>query len=202
MQVDWTKFFDFLVPFLAILGGVKAIIEFLLPYLYPVKIELYNAEEIGLVASNTGFISKIHLRCNFVNNTPRSGTIQRLVIRVTNPESEILDFRWKLFYEYETGASAVKKRIDQIPVTISGKDYKESLFIEFEDSGSVPVDWWIPGEYEFEVLGWINRKRSGAKLNKFQVKISKDTQAQLKKSYREPTVIRVPILRTPKKLWV
>lgn len=201
MQIDWTSIFDFLVPLLAILGGLKAIIEFLLPYLYPVKIELYNAEEVGLVASNTGYISKIHFRCNFVNNTPRAGTIQRLVVRVTNPESEVLNFRWKLFYDYETGANAVKKRVDQIPVTVSAKDYKESLFIEFEASDSVPVDWWISGGYVFEVLGWINRNRGGANLNKFQVVITEDIQAQLKIPYKEPTVIRVPIFDRPKKLW-
>ena len=159
------------------------------------KVEVYPADNIGFVLSSTGYVSKLHLRCNFVNKTSKLGVVHRLEVEVRNTNNKMYRFPWKLFYEYQSDASEVKKKTDLYPVAVMPKD-SQILFIEFEATNSIQSTEWILGRYEFKVIGWVNQKDRNSKPNlesKFHIKINQDVHRALNQIHSGPTIFSVPI---------
>jgi len=98
--MDWNLALNIGGAILGLIGTTYALYEI---FLQRVKIELYPANNISLAVSRKGFNSKFHLGCNLANKTSKLGAVQRLEVKVINPKNEVYRFRWKLFYEYQSG---------------------------------------------------------------------------------------------------
>lgn len=159
------------------------------------KVEVYPADSIGFVLSSTGYVSKFHLRCNFVNKTSKLGVVHRLEVEVRNPDNQIYKFPWKLFYEYQSGAGEVEKKTDPYPVAVMPKD-SQILFIEFEATNSIQSTEWKLGRYEFKVIGWVNQKDRNSQRNlesEFHIELNQDIHNELNQTYSGPTVYSISI---------
>lgn len=159
------------------------------------KVELYTADSIGFVLSSHGYVSKLHLRCNFVNKTSKLGAVHRLEIEVRSPDNKIFRFPWKLFYEYQSGADSVQKQTDPYPVAVMPRN-SQTLFIEFESLNSIQSSELRPGHYELKVIGWVNKKNRSSDFNlesSFQIEISDDVYGILNQTYPGPKVYFVPV---------
>lgn len=123
--------FDLATNILGLIGGIIGLISggfVLYEKFQRAKVELYNADSIGFILSSTGYISKFHLMCNFVNNTSKLGVVHRLEVEVKNKDNKTFRFPWKLFYEYQSGAGSVQKKTDPYPVAVMPQN-SETLFI-------------------------------------------------------------------------
>jgi len=147
-----------------------------------IKIFVYPSDFVGLVIQQgTELVPKFNLMCNFVNKSAKLGAIHRIEANVVTPENTTLHFVWKLFYQYLPGGEVMTKQTDPYPITVSSKG-SILLGIQFEGPELNQKYSWSEGRYKFELVGWVNRKHRGQRINlktKFHIKISSVKANQL-----------------------
>jgi hypothetical protein len=166
------------------------------------KLKIYTGDAIRLVFSNKSVAAtRFHLMCNFVNKSTKVGIIHRLEAKVKGPQKNSLNFVWNLFYKYEHGGLSVAKDVDPHPIAVAQKDSK-LVFIEFELEAPNQQCPWQEGRYNFEIVGWVNKKHKNQRTNlktEFHVNISEDVAKQLKSwvisggSKESPVYFSLPI---------
>ncbi len=111
---------------------------------------------------------------HLINESRKPGRIQRLEVMVTPSGKRGIQFTWNLFYEFLPGGQVMEK-ISDAAVLELGPEESRLLGVQFVGPR---LDWellWSAGEYEFVILGWVNRgpRELEADLRtKFRVEIS------------------------------
>lgn len=143
---DTVSAFEIIVGILGTIGGLYT----LWGLLRPLKLDLYPADTLSLIASNTGFVSKFHLRCNLVNKTTKMGIVHLLEAEVRLPTKEIERFRWRQLFKYQVsgnGQTQLLPDTELYPIEVKPKD-SHLVFIEFQAIRSIEKTKWIPGYYD------------------------------------------------------
>ena len=115
-----------------------------------------------------------NLDCHLINESRKPGRIQRLEVMVTPSGKRGIQFMWNLFYEFLPGGQVMEKIADAAVLEL-GPEESRLLGVQFVGPR---LDWellWSAGEYEFDILGWVNRgpREPEADLRtKFRVEIS------------------------------
>jgi TIR domain len=115
-----------------------------------------------------------NLDCHLINESRKPGRLQRLEVMVTPSSKRGIQFMWNLFYEYLPGGQIQVKSADAGPLEL-GPEESRLLGVQFIGPR---LDWklmWPPGEYEFDILGWVNRQPREPEADlrtRFQAKIS------------------------------
>lgn len=115
-----------------------------------------------------------NLDCHLINENRKPGRMQRLEALVTPSGKRGIQFMWNLFYEYLPGGRVQEKTADAGPLEL-GPGESRLLGVQFIGPR---LDWklmWPAGEYEFDILGWINREPREPEADlrtRFQVGIS------------------------------
>lgn len=172
---------DFILNVGAVLGFIGAFYAVYEIFLQRAKVELYPANSISLAVSRKDYISKFHLGCTLANKTSKLGAVQRLEVEVINPNNSVFRFRWKLFFEYQPETGKILKKSDPYPITVMPKN-SQVLFIEFEATNSILSKEWILGQYQFTVIGWVNKKGRDSKANlksRFHINITEEIHSKL-----------------------
>lgn len=145
-------------------------------YFEGANVDLYTGDTVYItIGKDSGPRPYLNLMCNLVNSSTKLGTVHRLEAHVTGPSGTRNHFVWKLFFKYAPGGQIVRKEIDPHPIAIPGRDSKFVL-IQFEGDEAIR-DRWVAGSYEFEMIGWVNRKHRGESVNLrtvFHINISKN----------------------------
>lgn len=187
------SFFQILTSIVAFLTGIYT---FYKSFLEKAKVSLYPGDSVNFVISRGGSVTKFHLRCNLVNNGTKAGTVHHLEALVHCPNGKIYRFFWKLFFEYTTGGAAVQKGTDPYPIAVMAKN-SDLIFIEFEIGSGQQTPHWPPGEYEFQIIGWVNKKNRNQTENLksvFHVEITNDASSRFEQERPGgPILVPVPI---------
>jgi hypothetical protein len=114
-----------------------------------------------------------NLDCHLINESRKSGRVQRLEAMVTPSGKRGIQFMWNLFYEFLPSGQVMVKTTDAAALELGSEDSR-LLGVQFVGPR---LNWeflWAEGEYEFDILGWVNRevRESEADLRtKFRVMI-------------------------------
>jgi hypothetical protein len=171
---------------------------FYMTFLRRLKLHIYPGDAVRIVIAADNQPDSLNFMCTIVNDSPRTGTLHRLEIRIDGPDNSHWDFVWGLFYKYQTGGQSVEKESDIYPVAIPKMDSK-LLFVGFQSTLMDSRPDWRPGLYRFVVTGWANkesnRKPSNMKST-FHISITEDLHRQLNPaSFPEnPVYVTVPVM--------
>jgi hypothetical protein len=185
--------FQIIVSAVALVNGGYTLYTFL----RKANISMYPGDAVRIVVSSHREVLNLHLMCNLVNKSAKVGTVHRLEARVRGPGKTDLVFTWGLFYKYQRGGVVVEKDTDIYPVAVPKMDSK-LLFVEFQTDPGVGFEWQ-EGEYEFEVIGWVNKKNRQKRSNVrslFHIRITEDLHRQLNPSIPPagPVFVTVPVI--------
>ncbi|MGD0663305.1 MAG: hypothetical protein ABSD38_35115 [Syntrophorhabdales bacterium] len=171
------QFFGNLSPFQIIVSAVALLTgayTFYKSFLERAKISMYPGDAVRIVKPANQNDLYFHLMCNLVNGSTKVGTVHRLEVEVTGPQKTFCAFTWYQFYKYQEGAQSVGKDSDIYPVSVPKMDSK-LLLVAFH-ADSKPGFEWREGEYEFKVLGWVNKEDrqevSNLKSSVFRIQIT------------------------------
>jgi len=194
----WTDFIkEYGTLILAITGIAQFwVIAFVNEYVRKARLSLYTGDAVRLIVSPNGSVSKFHLMCNLVNKSSKTGTLHRLEAIVHGPNNVAYNFAWKLFYRYLGGGLQVDKESDPYPISVAPRDSKLK-FVEFEANPIGQAISWPVGNYEFRVIGWVNRanrkETSNLELN-FHTTVTQALAQQLgQPNPQQPIFILIPI---------
>ncbi|MGH9891396.1 MAG: TIR domain-containing protein, partial [bacterium] len=98
-----------------------------------------------------------NLDCHLINESRKPGRLRRLEATVTPSGKRGIQFMWNIFYEYLPGGQVQEKTADAGPLEL-GPGESQLLGVQFVGPR---MDWkllWSAGEYEFDILGWVNRE--------------------------------------------
>ncbi len=146
---------------------------FYFSFIRPCKIDVYVGDKIGIVKSSGGDYSKVHLNCNFVNNTPSNGVIDKILLEIEAPDKKKYQFDWDEYYKY-VGNQGVEPESLSFPIAINSKNsvYKGIQFKMRDHSeiiGSRTVSEtsisWTTGKYTLTIKGWSNKSSINEKPN-------------------------------------
>lgn len=150
--------FEIVVSISGLIGGGFAVYSIFRSWLRPARVELRVADTVDLVLGSDGIISAFHLACSFENHGAKTGTIQRMDAIVRGPDNESCNFRWASFYEYRSGGMQREKLRDRHAIAVRPNDTEFAFVIFDKQPNGCETFVWLEGEYEFEILAWVNAK--------------------------------------------
>jgi hypothetical protein len=138
-------------------------------------IRMHPQNFLGLVVQKDNVQTPwFNLDCHLINESQRPGRLRRLETMVTPSGKRGIQFMWHLFYEYLPGGQVQEKTADAGPLAL-GPGESQLLGVQFIGPR---LDWnllWSAGDYEFDILGWVNREPREPEADlrtRFRVKIS------------------------------
>jgi hypothetical protein len=197
---DW--FFGDLSPFQVIVssGTIVAFLNgayTLWTVLARAKLKIFLTDSIGIVIPPRHVAEKFHVGCNFINPSAKVGALHHLEATVLDPENRKRRFEWNLFFEYTPGGVQVRKTTDPFPIAVVSRS-SVLQFIEFKIAEGEKIDYWPQGRYEFNILGWVNRrnrKSSPSITATFHIEIDHVLSMSLQGTEQNDNVVlRVPTL--------
>lgn len=129
-----------------------------------------------------------NLDCHLINEGRKPGRLRRLESIVTPSGKRDIQFMWNLFYEYLPGGQVQVKTADASPLELGPR---ESRLLGVQFIGP-RLDWklmWPAGEYEFDILGWVNREPREPEADlrtKFRAKITPRESQELSRWAKAP----------------
>lgn len=115
-----------------------------------------------------------NLDCHLINESRKPGRVQRLEALVTPSGKRGIQFIWNLFYEFLPGGQVMEKTADAATLEL-GPEASRMLGAQFVGPRLAWELQWPAGQYEFDILGWVNRgpREPEADLRtRFKVEIS------------------------------
>jgi hypothetical protein len=115
-----------------------------------------------------------NLDCHLINESWNPGRLRHLEAMVTPSGKRGIQFMWNVFYEYLPGGQVQEKTADAGPLEL-GPGESQLLGVQFVGPR---LDWkllWSVGEYECDILGWVNREPREPEADlrtRFRVKMS------------------------------
>jgi MinD-like ATPase involved in chromosome partitioning or flagellar assembly len=104
----------------------------------------------------------VNMTCGLSNEGRKPVELIRLEMAVTQAGESVYHLAWHLFYD-AVGMKHVKARQSE-RITIAGKSvWKRG--VQFRDSRADTSNIWPAGSYEFELLGWVDRRPGQAPPN-------------------------------------
>jgi hypothetical protein len=197
---DW--FFGDLSPFQVIVsaGTIVAFLNgayTLWTILARAKLKIFLTDSIGIVIPPRHPAEKFHVGCNFINPSAKVGAVHHLEATVLDPEKRKRRFEWNLFFEYASGGAQLRKTTDPFPIAVVPRS-SVLQFIEFKIAEGEKIDYWPQGRYEFNILGWANRRDRKSSANvtaTFHVEIGHMLSMSLLGTEQNANVVvRVPTL--------
>jgi hypothetical protein len=97
-----------------------------------------------------------NLDCHLINESRKPVSVQWLEAMVTPSGKRGIQFMWNLFYEFLPGGQVMEKTADAAALEL-GSEESRLLGVQFVGPR---LNWkflWPEGEYEFDLLGWVNR---------------------------------------------
>lgn len=167
----------------ALLALVLSFFGYYLNYLSGSKIEMSVGDKIGLIKSVGSGPQKVHLNCNFINNSSRNGVIDKLILEIKAPNQNSYLLDWDEFYQY-VGNEGVKAEALSFPIAVNAKNsefkgiqFKMVLHSKVQDTHNVYFDQfdWIKGKYTLTLKGWVNKNNINEKPNtvkKFEMNLT------------------------------
>jgi len=166
-------------------------------HLERVKVDIFTGDTLYIVRSTGNEVKKIHLTCNFVNNSDKLAVIHKVVVTATSEDlKEQGVFSWDIFYKYAEAKREAVYQSETFPIVVRAH---ESVFqgIEF----SLPLDYkflWKAGRFNLTIAAWVNQKSISFKPRSesyFSVTLEKEVIDKLYKpaKYKKPQVFPVPI---------
>jgi hypothetical protein len=140
------------------------------------KIEVSVGDKIGIIKSVGVGAQKIHLNCNFINNTNRNGVIDKIILEIEVPDGNKYLFDWDEFYQY-VGNQGVKPEALPFPIAVDAKNsvfkgiqFKMLIHPRREGAATVWFDNfdWVKGEYMLTIKGWANKTNINEPPNIFK----------------------------------
>jgi len=161
------------------------------------KLKIFLTDSIGIVIPSRNVAEKFHVGCNFINPSAKVGALHHLEVTVLDPEKRKRRFEWNLFFEYTPGGAQVRKTTDPFPIAVVPRS-SVIQFIEFKIADGEKVDYWPQGRYEFNILGWVNRrnrKSSPSITVTFHIEIDHMLSMSLQGTQQNDNVVlRIPTL--------
>jgi hypothetical protein len=161
------------------------------------KIRVFVGDSVSIVIPPHEVADRFHLGCNFVNSRAKVGAVHHLEATVLDPQQQKRRFQWNLFFEYAQGATHVQKKTDPFPIAVLPRS-STLHFIEFKLVGGEKIKHWPQGRYEFNIVGWANRRHRKSRPNikaTFHVEIDLRSSLELHGTNQpQPVVFRYPIL--------
>jgi hypothetical protein len=152
-------------------------------------IRMYPRNFLGIVVQKDNVNTPwFNLDCHLINESRKPGRIRRLEAMVTPSGKRGIQFMWNIFYEYLPGGQVQEKTADAGPLEL-GPGESQLLGVQFIGPR---LDWkllWPAGEYEFDILGWVNREPREPEADlrtRFRVKISPWESRELNRWYKAP----------------
>ena len=140
-----------------------------------IVVRMHPRNFLGIVVQKNNVETPwFNLDCHLINESRKPGRIQRLEALVTPSGKRGIQFMWNLFYEFLPGGQVMEKTADAAALEL-GPEESRMLGVQFVGPR---LDWefqWSAGQYEFDILGWVNRgpREPEADLRtRFQVEIS------------------------------
>lgn len=125
-----------------------------------VNIKIHIADTVDLVLGTKGPVNQFHLGCAFENQGPKTGVVQYIDARVTDPHQNIGKFKWEFFVRYNDKSMDLQR----VPLTfrqaipVKSNDTSFQL-IQFKRLGDDSSDFeWMVGQYSFKVRLWANEE--------------------------------------------
>jgi tetratricopeptide (TPR) repeat protein len=123
-----------------------------------------------IAESNPG-LAMFNLNCDIVHQVASRVTMRRLDAELTTPEGRKQRFKWNVFYDFQPSilpeSRVMTKVCDAHEREIEAGS--SALGIQFLGPVVAPEQLWTPGEYQFELYGWMS-KASGD--DQFETKTS------------------------------
>jgi hypothetical protein len=196
------RFFGDLSPF-QVLVSFGTIIAFLngaytlWTVLAKAKLKIFLTDSIGVVIPPRHVAEKFHIGCNLLNPSAKVAALHHLEATVLDPKKQKRRFLWNLFFEYAAGGGQVRKTTDPFPIAV-GPRSSAFQFIEFKLAEGDAIDFWPEGRYEFNILGWVNRRDRKFSRNitaTFHIEIDQMLSMCLQGTEQSDNVVmRVPIV--------
>ncbi len=154
-----------------------------------VIIRMYPRNFLGIVVQRDNVdIPWFNLDCHLINESKQPGRLRRLEAMVTPSGKRGIQFMWNLFYDYLPGDQVQVKTADAGPLEL-GPGESQLLGVQFVGPR---LDWqllWPAGDYEFDILGWINREPREPEADlrtRFQIEISPRESRELNRWAEAP----------------
>jgi tetratricopeptide (TPR) repeat protein len=106
-------------------------------------------------------VAVFNLNCNIVNKGSARVSVRELEAELTTPESLQLRFRWNVFYDFHPSHLPENRMMTKTAVAHEFEieaGESTSLGIQFLGPAVEPQHLWVPGEYKFELSGWVIRQ--------------------------------------------
>ena len=124
-----------------------------------------------VIAESDPSVAIVNLNCVIVHQVSASVTVRRLEAELLTPQGRNLRFKWNVFYDFRPSnlpeGRVMTKVCDAGEIEIEAGC--SSLGIQFLGPALEPDQLWPPGEYKFELYGWINK---GSGDDRFDTKTS------------------------------
>lgn len=136
---------------------------------------MYPRNFLGVVVQKDNVKTPwFNLDCHLINESKKTGFIQHLEASVTPAGKRGIQFIWNLFYKYLPGDQVMVKTADAAAMEL-GLEASRMIGTQFVGPHLAWEFQWPVGEYEFDILGWVNREPRGPEANlrtRFKVEIS------------------------------
>lgn len=154
------------------------------------SVELHLPDNVDFIASNTGYVSKFHLQCVLVNQSPKIEVVKRLQVEVIGPANKKYEFKWNLFYR--DSQKGHERESEPVPIAVDANS-STTKSIEFKEASSTPIPAsdWTAGRYRFRVTGWGSQRP--VLESTFYVEISEHIHEMLVQHHEKPKPISIPI---------
>jgi hypothetical protein len=156
--LDWLKDYSPVAAWAALLMFLYRLCrDIYKKYFQGVKVNIFTGDTLYIVRSTNNKVRKIHLTCNFVNNSSKLAIIHKVIVRATSQDSKEQGvFPWNIFYKYAEADREAEYQSETFPIAVPPY---ENVFqgIEF----SLPQDdgfRWKAGKFDITVSAWVNQK--------------------------------------------
>lgn len=114
-----------------------------------------------VIGESDPYVAVFNLNCEIINESSAHVSIRKLEVELTTPESLPLQFMWNVFYDCHLShlpeSKMMTKASDAHDIEIEAGE-STSLGIQFLGAAVEPQHFWVPGEYKFELSGWVVRQ--------------------------------------------
>ena len=149
-------------------------------------VQLYPRNLLGLVVCEAEpLVPAFNIDCLLLSLSDVPRSITRLEASVTAPGGVPLQFAWNLFYDYVPSSNrdlkVMVKTDDANEFQLDGMG-RRFLGVQFTGPRLKPKDVWVPGQYEFELYGWVDQRQRHEKVDcrtKFKVRIGQSEAADI-----------------------
>jgi tetratricopeptide (TPR) repeat protein len=139
-----------------------------------------------VIAESDPYIAVFNINCDIVNESSARASVRKLEAALITPEGLQLRFAWNVFYDFRPSnlleSSRMTKTSDAHEIEVEA-GASRSLGIQFLGPALEPHHLWTPGEYEFELYGWVNRQPGHDRFDlktKFKAEIHDSETIQVK----------------------